>query len=140
MGECEADSFAAIITDPPYGCQHGASGFKDETNFNMMNPAEIDDLGNSRSYDEYYARMRDFGQAAYRVLQPGRYLVMLIGDRYHQGEYLPLGYRIKSCCHALSRPYSRINPNRSSSGSSGIFVKSGGSGTFGLLIILSAPT
>jgi DNA modification methylase len=89
-----ADSFAAIITDPPYGCQHGASGFKRETNFNMINPAVVEDIGNSATYAEYFQQMRSFGQEAYRVLQPSRYLVMLIGDRYHQGEYLPLGFQV----------------------------------------------
>ena len=88
------DSFAAIVTDPPYGRQHGAHGFKDETNFHMLNPQEALDFGNSPDYDEYFAKMRRFGGEAYRVLQPGRYLVMLIGDRYYQGEYLPLGNKV----------------------------------------------
>jgi DNA modification methylase len=94
MGEFAAASFAAIVTDPPYGRQHGGGGFKDETNFNMLNPEEALDFGNSADYDEYYAKMRRFGREAYRVLQPGRYLVMLIGDRYYQGEYLPLGNKV----------------------------------------------
>jgi DNA modification methylase len=87
-------SFAAIITDPPYGCQHGAGGFRRETNFNMINAAAAEDIGNSATYAEYFQQMRSFGREAYRVLQPGRYLVMLIGDRYHQGEYLPLGFQV----------------------------------------------
>jgi DNA modification methylase len=94
MREFEAASFAAIITDPPYGCQHGAGGFKRETNFNMVNPAATEDLGNSVTYDEYFGQMRAFGREAYRILQSGRYLVMLVGDRYHQGEYLPLGFQV----------------------------------------------
>jgi DNA modification methylase len=94
MKDFAADSFAAIITDPPYGCQHGAVGFKRETNFNMVNPAAVEDIGNSATYTEYFQQMRGFGREAYRVLQPGRYLVMLIGDRYHQGEYLPLGFQV----------------------------------------------
>jgi DNA modification methylase len=94
MRDFRAESFAAIITDPPYGCQHGATGFKEETNFNMVNPVAADDFGNSPTYAEYFGQMRSFGREAYRVLQPGRYLVMLIGDRYHQGEYLPLGFQV----------------------------------------------
>lgn len=94
MGEYADDSFAAVITDPPYGCQHGATGFSDETNFNMLNPAAGADLGNSPSYDVYFDKMQSFGREAFRILQPGRYLVMLIGDRYHRGEYLPLGYQV----------------------------------------------
>lgn len=94
MGEYEDNSFAAVVTDPPYGCQHGATGFCAETNFNMFNPAAEADLGNCPGYEEYFNKMRDFGREAFRVLQSGRYLVMLIGDRYYQGEYLPLGYRV----------------------------------------------
>jgi DNA modification methylase len=94
MRDYPDSSFAAIITDPPYGCQHGATGFKRETNFNMVNPTAGDDFGNSATYAEYFGRMRAFGQEAYRILQPGRYLVILIGDRYHQGEYLPLGFQV----------------------------------------------
>jgi DNA modification methylase len=94
MKNCVADSFAAIITDPPYGCQHGAGGFRRETNFNMVNPTATDDIGNCATYADYFQRIRSFGKEAYRVLQPARYLVMLVGDRYHQGEYLPLGYQV----------------------------------------------
>jgi DNA modification methylase len=94
LREFGAASVAAIITDPPYGCQHGAGGFKRETNFNMVNPAAAEDFGNSATYSEYFQQMRAFGREAYRVLQPGRYLVMLVGDRYYQGEYLPLGYQV----------------------------------------------
>jgi DNA modification methylase len=94
MRDLDAASFAAIVTDPPYGRQHGVCGFKDETNFNMLNPEEALDFGNSPDYDEYFTKMRRFGREAYRILQPGRYLVMLIGDRYYQGEYLPLGNKV----------------------------------------------
>ena len=83
------DSMAAIITDPPYGCNHGTKGFKDETNFNMNNHDDQRDLGNSENFDTYLKKMQLFGGEAYRILQPGRYLVLLIGDRFYQGEYIP---------------------------------------------------
>lgn len=90
MTELEPESVAAIITDPPYGCRHGATGFKSETNF-RMNSEEKGDIGNCRSFTEYLAKIKEFGAEAFRVLQPGRYLVMMIGDRFFQGEYFPLG-------------------------------------------------
>lgn len=90
----ENESFAAIITDPPYGCYHGSSGFKRETNFNMYNPGDCRDFGNSQSYDAFFDKIKLFGGEAYRVLKKGRYLVLLIGDRYYQGEYFPLGVRV----------------------------------------------
>ncbi|HPT88556.1 MAG TPA: DNA methyltransferase [Bacillota bacterium] len=87
-------SFAAIITDPPYGCYHGVRGFRKETNFNMFNDGDSRDFGNSEDYDIFFERIRMFGQEAFRLLQEGRYLVLLIGDRYHNGEYFPLSYHV----------------------------------------------
>lgn len=87
-------SFAAIITDPPYGCHHGRIGFKKETNFNMVNPNEERDFGNAESYEMFFDKMKLFGREAYRILKEGRYLILLIGDRYYQGEYFPLGVRV----------------------------------------------
>ena len=81
----------AIITDPPYGWTHGASGFEDETNFAMFNKGAMEDFGNAGSLDAYLALIKRFGVEARRLLPEGRYLVMLIGDRYRDGEYVPLG-------------------------------------------------
>lgn len=86
-------TFAAIITDPPYGCKHGSTGFKSETNFNM-NSEDERDFGNCEDYDAFLAKMETFGREAYRLLMPDRYLVLLVGDRYYHGEYLPLGYLV----------------------------------------------
>jgi DNA modification methylase len=97
LGDCLAvmrrfpdESFAAIITDPPYGCHHRINGFKEETNFSMFS-INAADFGNSESYQDYLEKIRVFGNEALRILQPKRYLVLLIGDRFHRGEYLPLG-------------------------------------------------
>jgi len=88
-----AGQVAAIITDPPYGCRHRVT-FTGETNFAMYNPGERKDLGNAADIDEYLALMALFAQEAYRILQPRRYLVILIGDRYYQGEYYPLSVKV----------------------------------------------
>ena len=93
MTDIDENSIAAIITDPPYGCHHGATGFKAETHFNMES-VDPRDIGNSRDYHEYLHKMRVFGAEAYRVLRNRRYLVMLIGDRLFEGEYLPLGFKV----------------------------------------------
>ena len=86
-------SISAIITDPPYGCQGQKIGFKRETHFNMKSDEKAD-FGNCNSYSEYLEKIKRFGVEAYRVLCPNRYLVVMIGDRYNQGEYLPLGVRV----------------------------------------------
>ncbi|WP_192868076.1 DNA methyltransferase [Calderihabitans maritimus] len=84
----------AVITDPPYGCQHYLSGFKKETNFNMFNPAQEKDFGNAASFEMYFCLMADLGREVWRVLKPGKYFILLIGDRYRNGEYIPLGFRV----------------------------------------------
>jgi DNA modification methylase len=98
QGDCMAliaslqpDAIDAVITDPPYGCQHGLTGFKDETNFNMFNKNEPCDFANTNSFNEYLAKMALLGKEVWRVLKKGRYFVLIIGDRYQKGEYIPLG-------------------------------------------------
>lgn len=90
MKEIPGESIAAVITDPPYGCNHGRIGFKRETNFNMTS-TDTRDFGFSTDYEEYLAKIKLAGHEIYRILKPERYLVLLIGDRFHHGEYLPLG-------------------------------------------------
>ncbi len=83
----------AIICDPPYGTEHAARGFADETNFSMTG-VEVGDFGTAPDFDEFYRRMELFGREAWRVLKAGRYLVVLCGDRYRRKAYLPLGVRV----------------------------------------------
>jgi DNA modification methylase len=84
----------AVVTDPPYGCEHGATGFSAETNFRMFNPDDPRDFGNAPDLGTYLALIRRLGEQVYRVLRPGRYFVVMVGDRYRGGEYLPLGFLV----------------------------------------------
>lgn len=88
------ESVDAVITDPPYGAQHGATGFAAETNFNMLNAGAEADFGNAPDFAAYLELMHRFGQEAYRVLKPKKYLVIMVGDRFRGGEYVPLGYLV----------------------------------------------
>lgn len=92
--EIEGESIDAVVTDPPYGCEHGASGFAAETNFRMLNPGEDKDFGNAPNLAAYLALMRRLGEEVLRVLKGGRYFVLMVGDRYRRGEYVPLGYLV----------------------------------------------
>lgn len=94
MEDLEEDSIDAIITDPPYGCQHRVTGFQQETNFNMFNPETPLDFANAPDFVGFLDLMEQFGRKAWRVLKAKRYLVMIIGDRYVQGEFMPLGYLV----------------------------------------------
>lgn len=88
-----SNSIRAVITDPPYGCQHRV-GFAQETNFSMYNPGEKKDFGNAESFTEYLEKIAEFAQEAYRILVHRRYLVIMIGDRYLNGEYFPLSIKV----------------------------------------------
>lgn len=94
MSGLSDQSIDAVITDPPYGSQHGATGFKDETNFNMRASADPLDFSNSENIVEFLERMEALGCQAWRVLKPGRYLVLMVGDRYMRGEFVPLGVMV----------------------------------------------
>jgi DNA modification methylase len=87
----DAGSFDACICDPPYGPGQGKVSFRKETNFDMDTDAP-EDFGNSGSLEEFLSLMARTGVEVRRVLKPGRYFIILIGDRYMDGEFVPLGY------------------------------------------------
>jgi DNA modification methylase len=92
--ELPDNSDDVVATDPPYGCQHGAGGFARETNFNMFNPGEAHDFANAPDFSAYFELMRRLGQEVFRVLKPKHYFIILIGDRYKNGEFVPLGHYV----------------------------------------------
>ncbi|HYF64774.1 MAG TPA: DNA methyltransferase [Herpetosiphonaceae bacterium] len=51
------------------------------------------DLSNAASMDAFLAMLHDVAANAARALDPGRYLALVIGDKYVRGEWLPLGFR-----------------------------------------------
>ena len=94
LAQVPDQSVDAVIADPPYGCQHGATGFKSETNFAMVRGNDPRDLSLSEDLPQFLARMEAVGSQAFRVLKPGRYLVLIVGDRYMGGEFIPLGVMV----------------------------------------------
>jgi len=61
------------------------------------------DLSTAPDEDEFYRR---FGQVLSNLsplLETGRYLVLVIGDKYHNGQWVPLGFRTMEC--VLARGY-----------------------------------
>lgn len=94
MKKIADQSIDALITDPPYGCQHNINGFQNETNFNMFNLREELDFANAPDFETFLNLIQEFGHEAWRVLKNRRYLIMIIGDRYIKGEYFPLGFLV----------------------------------------------
>jgi SAM-dependent methyltransferase len=50
------------------------------------------DLSNAASVSEFLQNLARVVDGARAVLDPGRYLVLVIGDKYSKGEWIPLGY------------------------------------------------
>ncbi len=50
------------------------------------------DLSNAASLEQFLARMETIVQACAAVLERGRYLALVIGDKYARGEWIPLGF------------------------------------------------
>ena len=50
------------------------------------------DLSNAASVDDYMVRLGLIVEKAGAVLDEGRYLVLVIGDKYARGEWIPLGF------------------------------------------------
>ncbi len=102
MAELPDGSFHAVICDPPYGVDHGATGFSRETNFSME-PEVAGDFGAAPTFDAFYDLIAACGEEAYRLLAPKRYLVVLIGDRYRNGRFIPLGIRVADALERSGR-------------------------------------
>jgi DNA modification methylase len=67
----------------------------------MMHPPYFDiikfsddqrDLSNAATVDDFLRMMGQVVDNAARVLEPNRYLVVVIGDKYAKGEWIPLGF------------------------------------------------
>ncbi len=50
------------------------------------------DLANAPDEDSFLDSIRAIGERSYEVLDPGRYLALVIGDKYSKGEWIPLGF------------------------------------------------
>lgn len=51
------------------------------------------DLSNQRSTDAFLDAFENVARSAYELLQPGRFAVLVIGDKYADGELVPLGFQ-----------------------------------------------
>lgn len=50
------------------------------------------DLSNAGSVDSFLSGIRKIGEQVYSILDDGRYLAIVIGDKYSKGEWIPLGF------------------------------------------------
>lgn len=74
-------SFAQLlILHPPY---HDIIKFSDSPQ----------DLGNMPSTSLFYSAFRTVARNGYALLEPGRFAAVIIGDKYEDGELVPLGFK-----------------------------------------------
>lgn len=90
-GDCTSANFAEIlhqhnqtsvqlvIMHPPY---HDIIKFSDDPN----------DLSNAQSTDDFVGMMGRLAANVAPILDRGRYLAVVIGDKYIKGEWIPLGF------------------------------------------------
>ena len=97
-----------IIMHPPY---HDIIQFTD-------NP---DDLSNSKSVDDFVERFGDCVENFSKLLADGHYLAVIIGDKYADGEWIPLGSYLMH--EVMKRPKETLLPRTSRFALKSVIVK-----------------
>ncbi len=96
MAGLPANSFHFIAADPPYNThlqRTMCNGRYDDrfanrrTDYAMHSP-DARDLANAASYEAYLEAVGRVLAACYRLLHPGRYMVVILRDAYQKGEYI----------------------------------------------------
>jgi hypothetical protein len=79
LAEAGTETAQLIFLHPPYF---------DIIKFN----GDSRDLSNSESLEDFLERMKTIGRKCYDVLDSGRYIVLVIGDKYAEGSWIPVGF------------------------------------------------
>ena len=96
LSKLGADAADCVILHPPY---FDIIKFSDD-------PA---DLSNARSLDEFLASFTQVATHAFTLLRPGRFMALVIGDKYSKGEWLPLGFECMRVCQQVGFTLKAIN-------------------------------
>lgn len=83
LGKAENESIDFILTHPPYA---------DIIKYSEGQIAE--DLSNIHSIEKFADEMERVARELHRVLKPGKFCAILIGDTRRQKMYQPLAYRV----------------------------------------------
>lgn len=82
LDEIKDESIQLIVTHPPYAYIIGYTGGKVEGDLSRL------------SLPEYLQAMRSIADESLRVLEPGKYCSILIGDTRKQRHFIPIAYRV----------------------------------------------
>ncbi|MGD2105804.1 MAG: class I SAM-dependent methyltransferase [Anaerolineae bacterium] len=74
-----AEHAQLLILHPPY---HDIIRFSEHP----------DDLSNAKDLDTFLAMFQNAARRGFELLEPGRFAALVIGDKYTQGELIPLGF------------------------------------------------
>lgn len=80
LQECGTEKAHLLILHPPY---------HDIIKFSNLDA----DLSNAKSEDDFYRQFERVLDNFIPLLEDGRYVVLVIGDKYTNGEWVPLGFR-----------------------------------------------
>ncbi len=92
-------AFDFIVMDPPYNIHleqtmsgNGGRRYAEKypnrrSDYNMRSDKERD-LANLVSYDDYLVAMEEVFERCFRLLQPGRYMAIIVRNAYQHSEYL----------------------------------------------------
>lgn len=80
LKECGTEQAHLLVLHPPY--------------YDIIRFSDLEaDLSNAKSEEDFYDMFEQVVANFSPLLAPGRYLVLVIGDKYAGGEWLPLGFR-----------------------------------------------
>lgn len=92
LKEREHHSVQLLIMHPPY---HDIIKFSEDPK----------DLSNTGTVEEFLMKFGTVVEKTYSILDKGRYFVLVIGDKYSKGEWIPLGFlcmeKILKCGYTL---------------------------------------
>jgi DNA modification methylase len=83
----DAEHAQLLILHPPY---HDIIRFSDRP----------EDLSNAADLESFLAMFEAAARPGFELLEPGRFAVLVVGDKYTQGELIPLGFR---CMERMER-------------------------------------
>ncbi len=86
-----------LFTDPPWGIDHGRTQDegRNKVPFNMVG-GKKGDVGAFKTYDLFYAYMKEVAAYSYQLLKPGAYALFQFGDRHRGGQYRIIGAEAQS--------------------------------------------
>ncbi len=91
LKKCGTKSVQLLLMHPPY---HDIIKFSDNPN----------DLSNQKSTQSFVDLFCSVVEKTYDILDAGRYLILVIGDKYSKGEWIPLGFILMQ--EVMKRGYS----------------------------------